>query len=252
MVVLSHLFARRKLHKMLLRRQRSTSKVILDDLPARFKAGLVKYNNKVHDVFDLYLRTVAAHVYDTLGEDVTLPLSSTKLISSENFQFNSPAVTLDDKLQCIAQPFKACSAFAALSGNTDNRLYSSQDLISNIRYQVIYGLGRLALYLKLILLYIISYLNYLLVDIGTGPTWHSYIFLDWRCKMFCYIPMFLFIESFPYTPYHPYLPAVATVNNLFVYLFRCTQMLKWCPLSKLMSISMLTLTISSTMVTTKL
>ena len=145
MVVLSHLFARRKLHRMLLRRQRSTSKVILDDLPATFKAGLVKYNNKVHDVFDLYLRTVAAHVYDTLGEDVTLPLSSTKLISSENFQFNSPAVTLDDKLQSIAQPYKACSAFAALSGNTDNRLYSSQDLISNIRYQVMCGLISLLL-----------------------------------------------------------------------------------------------------------
>jgi hypothetical protein len=136
MVLLSHLFARRRLHKLLLRRQRSTSKVALEELPAVFKDGLVDYNNKVHDVFDLYLRTVAAHVYDTLGEDVTLPLSSTKLISSENYQVNSPAVTLDDKLQSVAQPYKACSAFAALSGNTDDRLYDSQDLISNIRYQV--------------------------------------------------------------------------------------------------------------------
>jgi hypothetical protein len=120
---------------MLLRRKRSTSKVVLERLPAKFENGLVDYNNKVHDVFDLYLRTVA-HVYDTLGEDVTLPLSSTKLISSEDYQVNSPAVTLDDKLQSVAQPYKACSAFAALSGNTDDRLYDSQDLISNIRYQV--------------------------------------------------------------------------------------------------------------------
>ncbi len=37
-VVLSHLFARRKLHRMLLRRQRSTSKVILDDLPDTFQS----------------------------------------------------------------------------------------------------------------------------------------------------------------------------------------------------------------------
>ena len=137
-VLLSHLFARHRLHKMLLDRKRSTSKVVLEKLPSRFKEALMKYNNKVHDVFDLYLRTVAAHVYDTLGEDVTLPLSSCKLISSENYydQVNSPVVTLNGKLQSVAQPYKACSAFAALSGNTDNRLYDSQDLISNIRYQV--------------------------------------------------------------------------------------------------------------------
>ena len=136
LILLSHLFARRKLHKMLLRRKRSTSKVVLEKLPANFMDGLVDYNNKVHDVFDLYLRTVAAHVYDTLGEDVTLPLSSCELISSENYHVNSPAVTLDDKLHSVAQSYKACSAFAALSGHTDNRLYDSQDLISNIRYQV--------------------------------------------------------------------------------------------------------------------
>ena len=127
---------------MLLRRHHSTSKVLLGDLPDVFKDGIEKYNRKVHDVFDLYLRTVAAHVYDTLGEDVTLPLSSTKFISSENYEVNSPPVTLEDKLQSVAEPYKACSAFAALSGNTDDRLYSSQNLLSNIRYQVIYGLEK--------------------------------------------------------------------------------------------------------------
>ncbi|XP_028405481.1 probable ATP-dependent RNA helicase DDX60 isoform X2 [Dendronephthya gigantea] len=135
-VLLSHLFARRKLHKIVLRRNRSTSKVLLEDLPAKFKIGLQKYNKKVRDVFDLYLRTVAGHVYDTLGEDVTLPLSRTKLISSESYVVPSPAVTLEDKLKSIAIPYKACSAFAALSGNSDTKLYSSQDLLSNIRYQV--------------------------------------------------------------------------------------------------------------------
>ena len=138
MVLLSYLFARRRLHKMLLRRPRSTSKVLLADLPDVFKDGIEKYNKKVHDVFDLYLRTVAAHVYDTLGEDVTLPLSSTKFISSENYEVSSPPVTLEDKLQSVAEPYKACSAFAALSGNTDDRLYSSQNLLSNIRYEVIW------------------------------------------------------------------------------------------------------------------
>ena len=138
MVLLSYLFARRRLHKMLLRRPRSTFKVLLEDLPDVFKDGIEKYNRKVHDVFDLYLRTVAAHVYDTLGEDVTLPLSSTKFISSENYEVSSPPVTLEDKLQSVAEPYKACSAFAALSGNTDDRLYSSQNLLSNIRYQVIW------------------------------------------------------------------------------------------------------------------
>lgn len=141
-VMLSYLFARRRLHKMLLRRHRSTSKVLLGDLPDVFKDGIEKYNKKVHDVFDLYLRTVAAHVYDTLGEDVTLPLSSTKFISSENYEVNSPPVTLEDKLVSVAEPYKACSAFAALSGNTDSRLYSSQNLLSNIRYQVIYDLEK--------------------------------------------------------------------------------------------------------------
>ena len=136
MVLLSYLFGRRRLHKMLLSRPRSTSKVLLEDLPDVFKDGIEKYNRKVHDVFDLYLRTVAAHVYDTLGEDVTLPLSSIKFISSENYEVSSPPVTLEDKLQSVAEPYKACSAFAALSGNTDDRLYSSQNLLSNIRYQV--------------------------------------------------------------------------------------------------------------------
>ena len=135
-VLLSYLFGRRRLHKILLRRHRSTSKVVLEDLPDMFHAGFAKYNKKVHDVFDLYLRTVAAHVYDTLGEDVTLPLSSTKFISSENYEVSSPPVTLEDKLQSVAEPYKACSAFAALSGNTDDRLYSSQNLLSNIRYEV--------------------------------------------------------------------------------------------------------------------
>ena len=135
-VLLSYLFGRRRLHKILLRRRRSTSKVVLEDLPEMFQDGFAKYNKKVHDVFDLYLRTVAAHVYDTLGEDVTLPLSSIKFISSENYEVSSPPVTLEDKLQSVAEPYKACSAFAALSGNTDDRLYSSQNLLSNIRYQV--------------------------------------------------------------------------------------------------------------------
>ena len=137
-VLLSYLFARRGLHPMLLRRHRSTSKVLLEDLPDKFKDGFAKYNKKVHDVFDLYLRTVAAHVYDTFGEDITLPLSSSQFISSENYEVNRPPVTLEDKLQSDALPYQACSAFAALSGNTDNRLYSSQNLLSNIRYQVIY------------------------------------------------------------------------------------------------------------------
>ena len=139
-VLLSYLFERRRLHKIPLRRHRSTSKVVLEDLPDMFHAGFAKYNKKVHDVFDLYLRTVAADVYDTLGEDVTLPLSSIKFISSENYEVSSPPVTLEDKLQSVAEPFKACSAFAALSGNTDDRLYSSQNLLSNIRYQVIFDL----------------------------------------------------------------------------------------------------------------
>ena len=140
-ILLSHLFARRKLHKILLRRKRSTSKVCLEDLPEEFKDALANYNKNVHDVFDLYLRTVASHVYDTLGEDVMLPLSSIRLISSEKYHIKSPTIpleTLDEKLQSVALSYKACSAFAALSGNTDNRLYSSQDLMSNIRYQVWY------------------------------------------------------------------------------------------------------------------
>lgn len=134
--MLSHLFARRKVHKILLRRHRSTSKVLLEDLPADFKACVQKYNNKVHDVFDLYLRTVADLVYDTWGEDVTLPLSCIELISSKSYPVAPAAGTLEDKLKSVALSYKACSAFAALSGNSDNRLYSSRNLISNIRYQV--------------------------------------------------------------------------------------------------------------------
>ena len=140
-VILSHLFARRvRLHDYILLRPHSTSKVQLEDLPPTFKKGLAKYNDRVRGIFDLYLRTVAAHVYETMGEDNTLPLSHLKFISykkSSNAPISSESgLTVEEKLQSLSLPYKACSAFAALSGNTDNRLYSSEDLMSNIRYQV--------------------------------------------------------------------------------------------------------------------
>ena len=140
-VVLSHLFTRQKLHDYILRGERSTSKVVLGELHPEFKKALGKYNKRVHEVFDLYLRTVATHVFDAKGEDITLPLSNAKLISSVDYSSAAPdptecGPTVEERLQALSLPYKACSAFAALSGNTDNSLYSSEELISNIRYQV--------------------------------------------------------------------------------------------------------------------
>ncbi|XP_046851918.1 probable ATP-dependent RNA helicase DDX60 [Xenia sp. Carnegie-2017] len=135
-IVLSHLFARRRLHEFLMQRPRSTSKIRLEKLPSEFEAELDKYNSNVHEVFDLYIRTVSGHVNDTSGEDITLPLSSVKLISAENYKMNLPPISLENKLQSLSVPYKMCSSFAALSGNTDDRLYSSNDRVPNIRYQV--------------------------------------------------------------------------------------------------------------------
>ena len=141
LIVLSHLFARQRLHNYILCRERSTSKLVLDELPPKFKEALAKHNNRVHEVFDLYLRTVATHVFDAKGEDITLPLSNAKLISSVDYSSAAPdptecGPTVEERLQALSLPYKACSAFAALSGNTDNSLYSSEELISNIRCQV--------------------------------------------------------------------------------------------------------------------
>ena len=124
-MVLSHLFAIRKLHPYIEQQPRSTSKVVLEKLPKQFQKALKKYNSDVHDVFDLYLRTVAVDIYDTMGDDVVLPLSNVQFISVKDYEANVTSEGDDhlcEELRAISSPVKACSAFAALSGNKDNQL----------------------------------------------------------------------------------------------------------------------------------
>ncbi|XP_078360874.1 putative ATP-dependent RNA helicase DDX60 isoform X2 [Oculina patagonica] len=130
-LVLSHLFGRRFLHASFKRRIHlcPTSKVILEDLPEEFAEALQEYNRQVTDVFSQYLTTVAAELEKNRGEENKLPLSA--------IDFPDQASITDlgehDAIKSLARSsilYSACSSFAALSGNTDLQLHSTNQTLA--------------------------------------------------------------------------------------------------------------------------
>ncbi|KAK2572326.1 putative ATP-dependent RNA helicase DDX60 [Acropora cervicornis] len=125
-LILSHLFGRRFLHPSFKRRIHlcPTSKVILEDLPYEFAEGIEDYNRQVTEVFSQYLKTVASELEKDRGEEKKLPLSGIEFPDTTSIT----DLVENDTIKSLAHSsiaYSACSSFAALSGNSDLHLHST-------------------------------------------------------------------------------------------------------------------------------
>lgn len=125
-LILSHLFGRRFLHPSFKRRIHlcPTSKVILEDLPDEFAEAIQGYNRQVTEVFSQYLKTVAAELEKERGEGKKLPLSGIEFPDTTSIT----DLVENDTIKSLARSsiaHSACSSFAALSGNSDLHLHST-------------------------------------------------------------------------------------------------------------------------------
>lgn len=125
-LILSHLFGRRFLHPSFKRRIHlcPTSKVILEDLPYEFAEAIEDYNRQVTEVFSQYLKTVASELEKDRGEEKKLPLSGIEFPDTTSIT----DLVENDTIKSLARSsiaYSACSSFAALSGNSDLHLHST-------------------------------------------------------------------------------------------------------------------------------
>ncbi|XP_069688132.1 probable ATP-dependent RNA helicase DDX60 [Periplaneta americana] len=136
-VVLSYLFAIYPLHSMEEKIKHKNSNVVLPPLPQEVKEVLKRYNNEVKYVFDNYFRNVATQIEKEMGPDISLPLSRVKFEPQETFcPTKEGPKDLEKYITDTCSQNTICSSFAALSGHSDDGLYSSSDTITNIRHEV--------------------------------------------------------------------------------------------------------------------
>ncbi|CAH3109010.1 unnamed protein product [Pocillopora meandrina] len=126
-LVLSHLIGRTYVHPSLMLRDRSSSKLILEDLPSEFAKVLESYNREVTDIFSQYLATVAKWLGEGRGENYKLPLSGIEFPNEASID----GIAEHDMIKVLAntsiKPL-ACSYFATLSGNTDSQLHHTSQI----------------------------------------------------------------------------------------------------------------------------
>ncbi|KAJ9596453.1 hypothetical protein L9F63_012537 [Diploptera punctata] len=137
-IVLSYLFAPLKLHANAVNKQYYNSKVILPPLPNYVREVLEDYNEQVLYIFDNYFKSVADHCFKSMGEDNVLPMSKTKFEPKTPFNLQTEGCdtkTLEQQISENSEQRTICSSFAALSGQTDEQLYSHRTA-SNIRHDV--------------------------------------------------------------------------------------------------------------------
>ncbi|KAJ9590501.1 hypothetical protein L9F63_016452, partial [Diploptera punctata] len=135
-IVLSYLFAPLKLHLSARNRRYKNSKVKLPPLPDYVRKVLEDYNDQVLYIFGNYFKSVADHCFKSMGEDNILPLSKTKFEPSTPFKLHTEGCdvrTLEQQISEDCEQRRICSSFAALSGHTDEQLYSHRTS-SNIRH----------------------------------------------------------------------------------------------------------------------
>ncbi|KAJ4427879.1 hypothetical protein ANN_23886, partial [Periplaneta americana] len=136
-VVLSYLFATQPLRRKEKREKYQNSKVVLPPLPQEVKEVLEMYNNEVKYIFDNYFRNVAMQIAMEMHEDISLPLSGVKFEPQETFcPATEGPMDLEKYITDTCNQNTICSSFAALSGHSDDGLYSSSDTITNIRHEV--------------------------------------------------------------------------------------------------------------------
>ncbi|XP_067006514.2 probable ATP-dependent RNA helicase DDX60 [Anabrus simplex] len=133
-LLLSHLFARLPLHSTCLKQKYKNSIVILPPLPETVADDVKVYNEEVKFMYDHYFRCVANHIANKFGDDDTLPLSGVRFGPAEPVVLQPQGVEAAIFAENI--PRTICSQFAALSGHSDTRLYSTTNVISTIRHQV--------------------------------------------------------------------------------------------------------------------
>ncbi|XP_069688131.1 probable ATP-dependent RNA helicase DDX60 [Periplaneta americana] len=136
-VVLSYLFAIHPLHSKMETAKFENSKVVLPPLPPEVREVLEMYNNEVNYIFDNYFRNVTMQIEKEMGPDTSLPLSRVKFEPQETFcPATEGPMDLEKYIMDTCNQNTICSSFAALSGHSDDGLYSSSDTITNIRHQV--------------------------------------------------------------------------------------------------------------------
>nr|XP_047132693.1 probable ATP-dependent RNA helicase DDX60 [Hydra vulgaris] len=82
--VLSYFFTNTEVHPALEEKKRSTSVLLLKKLPHIFIEEIRKYNERVKKVFDMYLLSLSNDINAKFNDDVMLPLSCIKFISSND------------------------------------------------------------------------------------------------------------------------------------------------------------------------
>ncbi|GJQ71104.1 putative ATP-dependent RNA helicase [Trypoxylus dichotomus] len=135
-VVLSHLFARLKLHKIHLKRKFANSMVILEPLPDIIWKAIKKYNEEVKSLFNEYFISVARHLVDN---DDTLPVSGIRITPLFTYEPEEELGTISATIRAACVKRTACSNFVALSGNDDTNLYTGT-IISNIKHKICPGI----------------------------------------------------------------------------------------------------------------
>jgi len=135
-LVLSHFFARKQLHESHLK-YRNKSIVQLQELPPKFAESIRLYNERVEEVYDMYLHATSSYMEKVFGEDHTLPLSLVQFPTMKDVSIPSNENSVQDKLFSLASDNKCCSSFAALSGHTDQqKVYNYTDKTTNVRHQI--------------------------------------------------------------------------------------------------------------------
>ncbi|XP_047114013.1 probable ATP-dependent RNA helicase DDX60 isoform X2 [Schistocerca piceifrons] len=138
-LLMAHLFTHKRLHPAMLKNRFCNSVVKLKDLPTEVVEVIERYNNEVKFLFDHYFRCVAEDCSRTMGEDTVLPISELCIEPESSCMEEVKENELPHLLQELMveyEPRVICSAFIALSGYSDNGLYSEKDTISNLRHQV--------------------------------------------------------------------------------------------------------------------
>ncbi|GLV41143.1 Mtr4 helicase [Carabus blaptoides fortunei] len=128
-VILSHLFTKMPYNDAL-DKEFDNSKVILDPLPDFVYEALEIYNKQVHFVFHQYFNNVSM-VSDE--PDNILPVSSVRIVAENAAENTDTADNLKNNFLNLCTPKLVCSTFSTLSGNSDDDLYTPQNLISNIK-----------------------------------------------------------------------------------------------------------------------
>ncbi|XP_049843647.1 probable ATP-dependent RNA helicase DDX60 isoform X1 [Schistocerca gregaria] len=139
-LLMAHLFTRKRLHPAMLNNKYCNSVVKLKELPADVVKVIEQYNSEVKFLFDHYFRCVAEECSRTMGEDRVLPISQLSIEPEtscmEDTRAENELPHLLQEMMVDYEPRVICSAFIALSGYTDSGLYSEKDVVSNLRHQV--------------------------------------------------------------------------------------------------------------------